>query len=100
MKLEQEKGFKITFVNTPLNIKKLGQNLPTNTTIRLLEVPFDTAKHGLPPNSDSTETLSLPLMLRLIEASPSLLTIFRTLISRLACAGDSPACVVSDMFFA
>ncbi|KAI3461073.1 hypothetical protein Pfo_017736 [Paulownia fortunei] len=90
LKLEQEKGYAITFVNTPLNIKKLEQNLPKHSSIRLLEIPFDGTKHGLPPNSETTETLPLPLMLRLIESSPPSSNV----------SGNPPLCIISDMFFA
>ncbi|PIN18962.1 UDP-glucuronosyl and UDP-glucosyl transferase [Handroanthus impetiginosus] len=101
LKLEQ-KNHSITFINTPLNIKKLSQNLPKFSTIRLIEIPFDSTKHSLPPNSETTETLHLPLMLRLIESSPTLEPAFRNLISHLTeeQGGAPPLCIISDMFFA
>ncbi|KAL2507894.1 UDP-glycosyltransferase 92A1 [Forsythia ovata] len=102
LKLEQEKGYEITFVNTPLNIKKLQDYIPKFSNIRLLEIPFDSTEHGLPPNSESTETLPIPLMFQLIESSPSLKPAFRNLVSSLVEEdnGRKPLCIISDMFFA
>ncbi|XP_022889083.1 UDP-glycosyltransferase 92A1-like [Olea europaea var. sylvestris] len=102
LKLEQEKGYEITFVNTPLNIKKLQDYIPKFSNIRLVEIPFDRTEHGLPPNSESTETLPLPLMLRFIESSPLLKPAFTNLVSRLIEEdnGRLPLCIISDMFFA
>ncbi|KAL2486012.1 UDP-glycosyltransferase 92A1 [Abeliophyllum distichum] len=101
LKLEQEKGYEITFVNTPLNIKNLQDYIPKFSNIRLLEIPFDSTEHGLPPNSESTETLSLPLMLKLVESSPSLKPAFRKLVSSLVEEdnGRKPLCIISDMSF-
>ncbi|KAL3850086.1 hypothetical protein ACJIZ3_011968 [Penstemon smallii] len=103
LKLEQEKGYSITFVNTPLNITKLQNHLPKSSNIRLLEIPFDSTEHGLPPNSENTETLPPPLMLQLVESSPALKPAFRQLMSCLYVQGNTekrPLCVISDMFFA
>ena len=101
LKLEQEKGYTITFVNTPLNIKKLQSSLPPNSSIRLLEIPYNSTDHGLPPNSESTETLPLSLMLQFIESSTSLKPAFTKLISNLVKEqhGHPPLCIISDMFF-
>ncbi|CAK9146760.1 unnamed protein product [Ilex paraguariensis] len=101
LKLEQEKGYTITFVNTPLNIKKLQHSLPQNSSIRLLEIPYNSTDHGLPPNSESTETLPLFLMFQFIESSTSLKPAFTKLISNLVKEqhGHPPLCIISDMFF-
>ncbi|KAK6121842.1 hypothetical protein DH2020_044455 [Rehmannia glutinosa] len=101
LKLEQEKGYSITFVNTPLNIQKLGQNLPKTSTIRLIEIPFDATEHGLPPDSDAAGTLPQHLIRHLVESSVALKPAFRNLVSNLAGGGrNPPLCIISDMFFA
>ncbi|KAK3022598.1 hypothetical protein RJ639_045749 [Escallonia herrerae] len=101
LKLEKERGFKITFINTPLNIKRLQPSIPPNSSIRLLEIPFNSSHLGLPPNAENTETLALDLMLRLIESSPSLKPAFEELICTLVNEqnGQPPLCIISDMFF-
>ncbi|KAK2985473.1 hypothetical protein RJ640_004324 [Escallonia rubra] len=101
LKLEKERGFKITFINTPLNIKRLQPSIPPNSSIRLLEIPFNSSHLGLPPNAENTETLALDLMLRFIESSPSLKPAFEELICTLVNEqnGQPPLCIISDMFF-
>ncbi|KAG8370898.1 hypothetical protein BUALT_Bualt13G0031300 [Buddleja alternifolia] len=102
LKLEQQRGFSITFVNTPLNIKRLRNNLPKSSNINLVEIPFDSAKHGLPPNSETTEALPAPLVRRLVESTPALKPAFRTLVAELVAehGGKNPLCIISDMLFA
>ncbi|KAK6144014.1 hypothetical protein DH2020_020834 [Rehmannia glutinosa] len=100
LKLEQEKGYSITFVNTPLNIQKLRQDLPKASTIRLIEIPFDATEHGLPPDSDAAGTLPPQLIRHFVDSSVALKPAFRNLISDLADGGNPPLCVISDMFFA
>lgn len=101
LKLEQNSGHTIVFVNTPLNIKKIQPSIPPNSNIRLLEIPYDSSDHGLPPNSETTENLPLPLMLRLIVSASSLRPAFENLISTLTNEqhGRPPLCIISDMFF-
>ncbi|KAK3020441.1 hypothetical protein RJ639_047565 [Escallonia herrerae] len=101
LKLEKEKGFKVTFINTPLNIKRLQPSIPPNSSIHLLEIPFNSSHLGPPPNAENTETLALDLMLRLIESSPSLKPAFEELICTLVNEqnGQPPLCIISDMFF-
>ncbi|KAG8370897.1 hypothetical protein BUALT_Bualt13G0031200 [Buddleja alternifolia] len=96
LKLEQQRGFSITFVNSPLNIKRLRNNLPKSSNINLVEIPFDSAKHGLSPNTETPE--ALPPLLSLIESTPALKPAFRTLVAELV-AGEKPLCVISDVFF-
>ncbi|CAI9778583.1 unnamed protein product [Fraxinus pennsylvanica] len=90
LKLEQEKANEITFVNTALNIKKLQDYIPKFSNIRLVEIPFDSTEHGLPPNS------------WLIESSPSLKPAFMNLVSSLVEEdnGGLPLWIISDMYFA
>ncbi|KAK1366131.1 Glycosyltransferase [Heracleum sosnowskyi] len=97
----EKMGYKITFVNTPLNIKNLKKSLPPSSTIRLVEIPFDSSKHGLPPGLENTDTVTTyDLMLDLFEASLSLKPYFRNLLSDLISGGASLLCVITDMFFA
>ncbi|KAL6966397.1 hypothetical protein U1Q18_032178 [Sarracenia purpurea var. burkii] len=100
LELEKKKDYTITIVNTPLNITRLRCSIPPSSAIRLREIPFDSAAHGLPPNSETTETLPPLLMLRLIEASPSLQLPFRKLIADIVREHRRPPlCIISDMFF-
>lgn len=98
-----EKGsYDIIFVNTPLNIKKLRSSLPPEySSIRLLEIPFDGAEHGLPPDAESTDVLPYSVGLRLLEVSPSLEPAFRKLLFDLIQErrGLRPLCIIADFFF-
>ncbi|RVX13032.1 UDP-glycosyltransferase 92A1 [Vitis vinifera] len=102
LEIQKKRGCTITFVNTPLNIKKLRSSLPPNTSIRLVEIPFNSSDHGLPPNTENTNALPYPLIFRFIEASLSLKLPFRKLISELIAEqnGHLPLCLVVDMFLA
>lgn len=101
LQIEQRKGYSVTFVNTPLNIKKLRPSLPPNSTINLVELPFCSADHGLPPDSESTDLLPYSLIIRLHEASMSLKSSFTRLISHITHQqdGQPPLCIIADMFF-
>ncbi|GMY16372.1 UDP-glycosyltransferase 92A1-like [Fagus crenata] len=72
LQIEQRKNYSITFVNTPLNIKNLKSSLPPNSSIHLLEIPFSSSNHGLPPDTENTNILPYHLIINLIEASTSL----------------------------
>ncbi|KAF8395879.1 hypothetical protein HHK36_019834 [Tetracentron sinense] len=96
--IEQRKGYTVTLVNTPLNIKKLRSSLPPNTTIRLAELPFCSADHGLPPHSENTDVLPHPLIIRLLESTISLKPSFKSLISDLT-LNQNLLCIIADMFF-
>lgn len=99
--IEQTKGYTITFVNTPLNIKKLKSSIPPNSSIKLLEVPFNSSDHDLPPNSENTDILPYPLIIRLLHASTSLKPAFKTLIEDIVeeQGGKPPLCIIADIFF-
>ena len=101
LKLKQNSGHTIVFVNTPLNIKKIQPSIPPDSNIRLLEIPYNSSDHGLPPNTETTENLPFPLMLRLIVSASSLKPAFENLISTLTNEqyGQPPLCIISDMFF-
>ncbi|KAI7983936.1 UDP-glycosyltransferase 92A1 [Camellia lanceoleosa] len=60
LELEKKNGYTIIFVNTRLNIKKLRPSIPPNSSIRLLEIPFNSSDHGL-LRTPKTPTLFLSL---------------------------------------
>ncbi|PPD78273.1 hypothetical protein GOBAR_DD24794 [Gossypium barbadense] len=77
-------GFNIAIANTPLNIQYLRstflqhQNPPP--WIHIFELPFNSAGHGLPPNSENTENLPLD-QIDIIKKQ-----------------GKPPLCIISDVF--
>ncbi|XP_059665196.1 UDP-glycosyltransferase 92A1-like [Cornus florida] len=97
----EQRGYNITFINTPLNIKKLQFSLPPNTSIRLLEIPFNSADHSLPPGIENTDVLPYTDIITLFEASLSLKPAFRKLLLDLTAedSGAPPLCVIADIFF-
>ncbi|KAL0371156.1 UNVERIFIED_CONTAM: UDP-glycosyltransferase 92A1 [Sesamum angustifolium] len=97
----EQMGYAVTFVNTPLNIKKLHKSLqpPPSSSIKLVEIAFNSADHGLPPETENTDSGPYDLFIRLIEATPALELPFRKLLSDLTENGEKPLCVVSDFFF-
>ncbi|MCD7453380.1 hypothetical protein HAX54_020795 [Datura stramonium] len=100
-----EKGYQITFINTPLNIKKLkSSSHPQNPSIHFLEIPFDSTEHGLPSDAEVTDSLPYSLALKLLEVSPSLEPNFRKILSdlvdvKIGFFKKPPICVVADFFF-
>ncbi|KAK8571533.1 hypothetical protein V6N13_047206 [Hibiscus sabdariffa] len=92
-------GFKIAIANTPLNIQYLHQqNSPP--WITLLELPFNSSDHGLPPNTEHTEDLTLDQIGRLLVSSVSLKTPFHNLLLDIVQKqGKPPLCIISDFFF-
>ncbi|EXB48395.1 UDP-glycosyltransferase 92A1 [Morus notabilis] len=99
LQIERKNGFSIIFINTPLNIRKLRSSLPQNSSIRLLEIPFSATDHGLPPDSENTDVLPYPLVIRLLEASTSVAPSFQKILQDLILAGRKPLCVIADIFF-
>ncbi|KAK4441496.1 UDP-glycosyltransferase 92A1 [Sesamum alatum] len=98
----EQKGYAITFVNTPLNIKKLNKSIPpVSNNIKFVEIPFNSSDHGLPPDTQNSDSLPYYLIPSLLKACPSLKVPFRNLLSNLIQedGGEKPVCVVSDMFF-
>ncbi|XP_039137457.1 crocetin glucosyltransferase 3-like [Dioscorea cayenensis subsp. rotundata] len=89
----------ITIVNTPLNIQKLQSSLPPNSNIHLIDLPFSSSNHGLPPNSENTGSLpahQLPLLLLTTESfEPH----FNLLISNMIKNGHRPVCIIADIFY-
>ncbi|GLJ06382.1 hypothetical protein SUGI_0037730 [Cryptomeria japonica] len=97
--------FTITIVSTPLNVQALTPTIQSARQkdsfldIRLAELPFSSADHGLPPRTENTDSLALPQFLNLMEATEKLQPHFENLIRRM-CAEDgcAPLCIISDMF--
>ncbi|KAD5961680.1 hypothetical protein E3N88_13153 [Mikania micrantha] len=98
LQLEQ-KGYQITFVNTPLNIASLRRALPPSSAVRLCEIPFNPSDHGLPENAENTDSLPPHKIYDLLVASTALKPAFRNIIKDLVSAGAPPLCVVADFFF-
>lgn len=92
--------YTITLVNTPLNIKKLHKSLDrhglSSSSITLVEIPFNSSDHGLPPDSEDSDALPYSLSLRLLQATSSLKLPFKNLLLSLA---QKPVALVSDTFF-
>ncbi|XP_077252723.1 UDP-glycosyltransferase 92A1-like isoform X2 [Tasmannia lanceolata] len=90
----------ITLVNTPLNIKKLRASLPSDNSIQLAELPFCSSDHGLPPDSENTDSLPFHHLIDLYEASQTLQPSFEQLLSKICEETDhSHVCIISDMFY-
>ncbi|KAF2311990.1 hypothetical protein GH714_027690 [Hevea brasiliensis] len=72
-----------------------------DSSIHLLEIPFDSSGHGLPPDTENTDVLSYPLIIRLFHASTSLEPAFRKLIQDIAHeqGRQPPPCIIADIFF-
>ncbi|KAF5186878.1 Udp-glycosyltransferase 92a1 [Thalictrum thalictroides] len=100
LQIEQRFGYKIIFVNTPLNIKKLHSSLPPNSSISLIQLPYCSTDHGLPPDSENTDTLSYPLICNLLTSTLSLKPYFEQLILDLTKQqGHPPLCIIADLLF-
>lgn len=102
VQIQRRKDYTITFVNTPLNIRNLRESLPPNSSnIHLLEIPFFSSDHGLPPDSENTDVLPPHLIFHFFLASPSLKPAFEKLISGLITdenGRNAPLCIVADIF--
>jgi len=101
--LAKRTGFAITIANTPLNIRSLRPKIKSagaGLDIRLAELPFSSAAHGLPPQTENTDSLPRHLFLLLLEASEHLEPHFERLIRRISQeeGGRLPLCIISDMF--
>lgn len=98
-KIQERTDFTITFVNTPLNIQKLKSTQSNTSKIQLVSLPFNSSDHNLPPNTETTEALSLSQVASLFHASTSLESPFKELISDLTSKqGKPPLCIISDVF--
>ncbi|KAL5765017.1 hypothetical protein ACOSQ2_017611 [Xanthoceras sorbifolium] len=102
LQLEKTNKYTITFVNTPNNINKLRSSLPPNSSINLLEIPFNSSDHNLPPHTENTDSIPYTSVFTLFQASLSLKPHFRTLVSHLVIEQNGqrkPLCIIADMFF-
>ncbi|GLT72594.1 hypothetical protein SLA2020_445150 [Shorea laevis] len=100
--INQTTGFTTTIVSTPLNVHYLQSAISSDSNIRLAELPFCSTDHGLPPNSENTENLSLHDMTILCHASLTLEAPFRSLVRDIMDkegGGRPPLCIISDVFF-
>ncbi|XP_038710186.1 UDP-glycosyltransferase 92A1-like [Tripterygium wilfordii] len=99
--IEQRSGFTITIANTPLNIQYLQSTITSpEPNIHLVELPFINTDHGLPPNTENTEDLTLNLIINLCKSSISLKTPCQNLIQDIIDKeGQPPLCIISDVFF-
>ncbi|KAJ6371408.1 hypothetical protein OIU77_001837 [Salix suchowensis] len=104
--IHQATGFRISIASTPLNIQYLSSTFnsssdePESDSITLLELPFCSADNGLPPNTESTENLSLDAIGKFLSASQSLRAPFHSLVSDISAKqGHPPLCIISDVFF-
>ncbi|XP_043718781.1 crocetin glucosyltransferase 3-like [Telopea speciosissima] len=100
--IEQRTHFTITItiVSTPLNIQQLKSTAsPATTTISFAELPFCSSDHGLPPNSENTDSLPFSHIIILLQASQTLQPSFHSLISSMfQQEGRPPLCIISDVF--
>lgn len=101
--IHRRTGFNITIANTPLNIQYLRSSTlqqDPNPGIRLAELQFNSADHGLPPDTENTENLPLDLIGKLFASSVSLKTPFHNLLlDIIEKQGKPPLCIISDVFF-
>ncbi|CAI9776691.1 unnamed protein product [Fraxinus pennsylvanica] len=67
----EKNGYSMTFVNTPLNIKKLQRSLPPGSSIKFVEIPFNSTEQGLPPGAENSDSLPYNLLFSLRQATMS-----------------------------
>ncbi|KAK1586508.1 hypothetical protein Q3G72_003239 [Acer saccharum] len=100
--LEKTNKYTITFVNTKKNINKLRSSLPPNSSFNLVEIPFDSSDHNLPPDTENTDSIPYNLVPILIEATLSFKPHFRKLVSGLVSEQNGqkkPLCIITGIFF-
>ncbi|CAN8299477.1 unnamed protein product [Cochlearia groenlandica] len=93
----------ISLVNTPLNIPKIRSYLPQESSIRLIELPFNSVDHGLPHDAENFDSLPYSLVISLLEASRSLRDPFKDLITKILKEeeeedAESSVVVIGDFF--
>ncbi|RZC68934.1 hypothetical protein C5167_032010 [Papaver somniferum] len=97
---QRKPNIKITFVSTPLNIRRLQSALTSDKNIHLAELPFSSADHGLPADSDNTNSLPPHLILTLLYASENLKPLFDNLITQIiATEKRVPNCIIGDTLY-
>ncbi|CAF2349329.1 BnaA10g30040D [Brassica napus] len=93
----REDNLILSLVNTPLNMPKLRSKLPPDSSITLIELPFNSSDHGLPHDAENFDSLPYSLVISLLEASRSLREPFRDLLTKILREGDDVV-VVGDFF--
>ncbi|KAK2641311.1 hypothetical protein Ddye_023074 [Dipteronia dyeriana] len=91
--------YTITFVNTKKNINKLRSSLPRNFSFNLVEIPFNSSDHNLPPDTENTDSIPYNLVPILVEATLSFKPHFRELVSDLVSEQNGqkkPLCIITD----
>ncbi|XP_071737518.1 UDP-glycosyltransferase 92A1-like [Rutidosis leptorrhynchoides] len=101
--LNHNPNFTITIATTPLNINYLRSavaNRPSPPSqIHLKSLSFNSSDHGLPPNSENTDGLSLTQVIKLFAASAALESPLRQFITDIiADEGRQLVCLISDVF--
>ncbi|KAL9459371.1 hypothetical protein AB3S75_002716 [Citrus x aurantiifolia] len=100
--IHRSTGFKITIANTPLNIQYLHNTISSANpnslekfNINLVEFPFCSSDHVLPPNTENTENLSLDLIIKFFTSSQSPKTpLYNLLMNIKEKAGNPPICII------
>lgn len=101
LQLEKTNRYTITFVNTHKNINKLRSSIPPNSSFNLVEIPFNSSDHNLPPDTENTDSIPYNLIPLLIEATVSFKPHFRKLMYDLVNEenGQKPLCIITGIFF-
>ncbi|RZC62449.1 hypothetical protein C5167_024202 [Papaver somniferum] len=97
---QRKPNIKITFVSTPLNVRRLQSALTSDKNIHLAELPFSSADHGLPADSYNTNSLPPHLILTLLYASESLKPLFDNPVTQIiATEKRVPSCIIGDTLY-
>ncbi|PWA75223.1 UDP-glucuronosyl/UDP-glucosyltransferase [Artemisia annua] len=100
--LNHNQNIIITIANSPLNINYLRSAVAKHAFVtlqlHLKSLPFNSSDHGLPPNSENTDGLTLAQMIKLFTASLALEPAFRGFLSNIIAGGGSPPVIISDVF--
>ncbi|KAH9741065.1 UDP-glycosyltransferase 92A1 [Citrus sinensis] len=100
LQLEKTNKYTITLLVNYENMERLKSSLPQNSSIHLLEIPFNSIEHDLPPCTENTDSIPHHLFPRFLQASASLEPHFKKLISELVNEqnGQKPLCIITDSF--
>nr|XP_010918853.2 uncharacterized protein LOC105043134 [Elaeis guineensis] len=98
---QRNPSYTITIVSTPLNIQNIRSSLPPNSNILLNDLPFCSSDHGLPPNTENTDSVPHHQISKLNAASGTLQPHFERFISDVIQKdGHPPLCIISDVMVA
>lgn len=99
-KFQESTRFTVTIATTPLNLRYIRSAAAGGSPeIRLAELSFRSADHGLPPDTENTENLPLSQIVSLFHASTSLKGPVERLVEEINVReGRLPACLVFDVF--